>query len=292
MSGSLLAEKQTTLQDEILISGVGLFTGEKCTVRILPAPLNTGWVFQRIDLPDKPLIPARLPFVRESPRTTRLGGEKGSIVMVEHLLSALYAYGVDHVKIEVEGPEIPMGDGSSQYFVAAIEKVGLKSFDMPKKIACVAQPIYWSENDIHLVALPAPEFRLSYTMHYPNSSSALLKSQYYSLSLKPERYREEIARSRTFSLYEEILPFIEKGVIKGGGLENGVVIRGDQILNPEGIRFSDEMVRHKILDLIGDLSLIGCPLQAHVIAVRSGHSSNVAFAKVLSKTLQLENADV
>lgn len=276
---------QKTLQREAEASGIGLFTGEKVALRICPAPPDTGIIFQRVDLPEKPTIPARLEFVRETPRCTRLASEKGSVMMVEHLLSALYAYGVDNARIEVKGSEIPAADGSSQVFVDLLEKVGLNTQEKPRRLIRVSQPLFWSEGDIHLIALPAPEFRLSYTMHYPHSP--LLNSQYYSFSLKPDRYREEIAKCRTFSLYEEILPFIEKGMIKGGGLENALVIRGDRILNPEGARYPDEMVRHKILDLIGDLSLIGAPLLCHIVAVRSGHSSNVAFAKILSKTLQL-----
>lgn len=206
--------------------------------------------------------------------------------MVEHLLSALYAYGIDNARIEVEGPELPAGDGSAQIFIDMIEKTGFEIQEHAREFVRISQPIYWSEGDVHLIALPAQEFRLSYTMHYPHSP--LLRSQYYSLAVQPLRYKAEIAPCRTFSLYEEIVPFIEKGIIKGGGLENALVIQGGRILNPEGARFEDEMVRHKILDLIGDLALIGTPLLAHVVAVRSGHSSNVAFAKTLSKTLKLE----
>ena len=286
MTGSNLTDAQKTIQNIASIAGIGLFTGEKVTVRICPAPLNAGLSFQRIDLPHQPVIPAKLKFVRETPRCTRLASEQGSVMMVEHLLSALYAYGVDNARIEVEGPEIPVGDGSAQIFIDLLDQTGLQIQAAPRRTIRITQPIFWSEGEIHLIALPAPEFRFSYTMHYPHSP--LLKSQYYSFVLKPNRYKEEIASCRTFSIYEEVLPFIEKGMIKGGCLENSLVIRGDRILNPEGARFSDEMVRHKILDLIGDLSLIGAPLLAHIIAVRSGHSSNVAFAKVLSKILHLE----
>ncbi len=277
---------QKTFQHEISISGVGLFTGEKASLKICPAPPDTGIVFQRTDLPGKPEIPALLSSVREAPRCTRLASSQAAVLMVEHLLSALYAYGIDNARIEVEGPEIPAADGSSQIFVDLIEKTGLVLQSASKKYAKISQPIYWSEGDVHLVALPANEFRVSYTMHYPHSP--LLRSQYYSLALQPLRYKAEIAPCRTFSLYEEILPFIEKGIIKGGGLENALVIQGGRILNPEGARFEDEMVRHKILDLVGDLALIGAPLLGHVIAVRSGHSSNVAFAKMLVKTLKIE----
>lgn len=277
-----LGEMQKTLQNDAVAAGEGLFTGEKVSIRICPAPPNTGIVFDRVDLPEKPSIPAHLDFVRETPRCTSLANQKGSVMMVEHLLSALYSYGIDNARIEVDGPEIPAGDGSALTFVNILEKAGIAQQEEQRRFIRISQPIFWSEGDIHLVALPSSEFHVSYTLHYPHS--ALLKSQYYSLSLKPERYREEIAMCRTFSLYEEIIPYIEKGIIKGGGLQNALVIRDDQILNPEGARFPDEMVRHKILDLIGDLSLVGFRIIAHVIAVRSGHSSNVAFAKMISKT--------
>lgn len=281
------AAKQKTILREASISGAGLFTGERASLKICPAPPNTGIVFQRIDLPGKPELPATLSYVREAPRCTRLASEKASIHMVEHLLSALHAMGIDNAKIELDGPEIPSGDGSALLFVDLLEKAGLKTQDSLKKSLKLSQPVYWSEGDIHLVALPAEEFRLSYTIYYPHSP--LLRSQYFSLSLNPESFKSEIASCRTFSLYEEILPFIEKGLIKGGGLENALVIKGDQILNPGGARFSDEMVRHKILDLIGDLSLLGAVLRAHVIAIRSGHASHIAFAKILSKNAKLEN---
>ena len=265
---------------------MGLFTGEKVSIRICPAPVDTGIIFQRVDLPGRPVIPALLPYVGEAPRCTRLTASRGSVMMVEHLLSSLYAFGVDNACIEVDGPEVPAVDGSAQPFIELIEKVGLHSQDMPRRYGKISQPVYWSEGDVHLVAFPSDEFRISYTMHYPHSP--LLRSQYYSFVLQPLRYKVEIAPCRTFSLYEEIVPFIEKGWIKGGGLENALVIQGGRILNPEGARFEDEMVRHKILDLIGDLALVGTPLLAHVIAIRSGHVSNVAFAKVLAKAIEQE----
>lgn len=199
--------------------------------------------------------------------------------MVEHLLSALHALGIDNVRIAVEGPEIPAGDGSANPFVFLIEKAGVVTSKEPRKFLKIDKPVYWSDHEVHLVALPGEGFAVSYTMHYPNSP--LLGSQYCSFHLDPEKYKTEIAPSRTFSIYEEILPFIEKGIIKGGGLENALVIQGDKILNPEGARFSDEMVRHKVLDLIGDLALIGRPILGHIISIRSGHQSNVAFAKIL-----------
>lgn len=280
MEAAVTAGRQKTLKNEVVASGIGLFTGEKVSLRILPAEINQGIIFKRMDLPNQPKIPAHLNFVREAPRCTRLGDANASIHMVEHLMSALSAMEVDNATIEILGPEIVAADGSAKLFVELIAKAGLEEQSAARKVIKIKSPIYWSEKEVHLIALPADEFRVSYTLHYPQSQ--ILKSQFYTLSLSPERYREEIAPSRTFSLYEEIAPLIEKGMIKGGGLENALLIKGDQIMNPDGARFPDEPARHKILDLIGDLSLLGAPILGHIISVRSGHSSNIAFAKTIA----------
>lgn len=245
-------------------------------IRLVPALQNTGIVFQRIDLPGQPEIPARVDFVSETPRCTCLRQGQASVRMVEHLLSALFGLGIDNLRIEVEGPEIPSGDGSACEYVRLIDEAGISTLEAPQKVLCIEQPIYWSEGDIQIIGLPYPDFRISYTLHYPQSP--VIRSQFYSFQ---GRYREEVAPCRTFSLYEDIAPFIEKGLIKGGGLSNALVVQGDHILNPEGARFPDEMVRHKVLDLIGDLSLIGSFIQGHILSVRSGHAANIAFAKLL-----------
>ncbi len=279
---------QRTLRKEVFAQGIGIFTGEKTWVRICPSPAGSGIVFRRVDLEGSSLIPARLDFVAPSSRCTRLSLGDASVMMVEHLLSALYGMQIDNALVEVHGPEIPGMDGSSQEFVELFTKVGLIEQDKSREYLEISSPIFWSEGGVHLVALPSSEYRLSYVLHYPQSIR--IGSQYYSFSFSPDRYGQEIAPCRTFSLYEEIQPFIEKGLIKGGGLENALVIRGNDILNPEGARFSDEMVRHKILDLIGDLSLIGAPILAHVIAICSGHVSNVNFAKIVYRN-NLKNRD-
>ncbi|MDE3045616.1 MAG: UDP-3-O-[3-hydroxymyristoyl] N-acetylglucosamine deacetylase [Verrucomicrobiota bacterium] len=275
---------QATLKQPVAFAGIGLFTGVPCSIRLVPATANTGLVFQRVDLPEKPEIPALLEFVRETARCTRLVRQEASIQLVEHILSALHACGIHNLRIQVEGPEIPIGDGSANQFVRMIEEAGVQRLDAPLEILQIEQPIHWSEGEIHLVALPSKEFRISYTLYYPQSS--LIGSQYFSSLISPETYKSQISMCRTFSLYEEIHPLIEKGFIKGGGLENALVIRENRVLNPDGARFPDEMVRHKVLDLVGDLALLGDPLHAHILAVRSGHTSNVAFAKAISNALK------
>ncbi len=282
--------KQRTLAKSVSFSGIGLFTGEKVNVTFLPSIENSGIVFQRSDLPNKPVLPAKVEHVRSTPRCTIIGNEVFSIQTVEHVLAALKAYGIDNLIIELDGPEIPSFDGSAAPFVELIEKAGVTSQSLPKEIYCLSAPVFWSKGEVHLVALPSDEFRISYTLHYPHSE--FLKSQFYTLAINGENFKKEIAPARTFALYEEIVSLIEKGGIKGGSLENSVVIKGGSILNPEGVRFEEEMARHKILDLIGDLSLVGRNFLAHIIAIRSGHFSNTSFAKELENSMITEKLNV
>ncbi len=273
-----------TLKKEIVFSGRGLFTGKEAVVKLLPAPIGTGIVFYRSDLASFPSIEAKIENVQEGMRCTKLGKGGVFVQTVEHLLAAIKAFEIDNLRIEISGPEVPIFDGSALPFVQWMNEVGVISQDAEKKEYRLSKPVFWSQGDIHLVALPAEDFRISYTLHYPQSP--YLRSQYRSFVIGRETFEKEIAPSRTFSLYEEVAPLIEKGLLQGGGLENGVVIQGEKVLNPEGVRFGDEMVRHKILDLIGDLSLLGIPFCAHVIAIRSGHAAHHAFAKELSNCLE------
>lgn len=274
---------QRTLGKSITISGVGLFSGQPVKMRFIPAAEGTGLVFRRVDLPDKPMFPATIDHVIGTPRCTILGVGNVIVQSVEHVLSSLKAFDIDNLIIEVEGPEMPICDGSSAPFVQMIEKADI--VDQGEKVECLhlTTPQYWSEGNVHIVALPSEELRFSYTLSYPNHP--LLHAQFYTFVMDEQTYVDEIAPSRTFSLYEEIVPLLETKVIKGGSLDNGVIVKGAEILNPEGLRYPDEMVRHKILDLIGDISLIGFPVIAHFIAIRSGHYSNTELAKKIRTEL-------
>lgn len=279
--------RQRTLQSSVSAAGMGVFSGEKVLLRLSPAEVNTGVVFQRVDLPHKPILPARSEYVQGTPRCTIIGSNQGTVQTVEHLLAALRAYEIDNVFIEISGGEVPIFDGSSAQFVAMIEAAGTCEQDAEKQIIRLKIPVYWSDGEVHLIALPSDEYRLSYTLHYPHSKT--IGTQFYTFVLDSLRFKNEIAPSRTFSVYEEIAPMIEKGLVKGGSLDNAVIIKDDEVVNQGGLRFPDEMARHKILDLIGDLSLVP-PFTAHVIAARSGHGSNNAFAKQLSKQIKMENS--
>lgn len=281
-----LKKKQRTLRGSISAAGIGLFSGEKVSITLSPAGENTGIVFQRVDLPHQPRLPAKSDYVQATPRCTIIGSGKIIVQTVEHLLAAIRAYNIDNVLIEISGGEVPIFDGSSKHFVELIEKAGICELEAEKEFLRLKAPIFWSQGDIHLIALPSDEYRISYTLHYPHSPT--IGTQFYTFVLDQERFKNEIASCRTFSIYEEIAPMIDKGLVKGGSLDNAIIIKGGNIINPEGLRFPDEMARHKILDLIGDLSLVP-PFLAHVIAVRSGHSSNNAFAKELLNHIKMEN---
>jgi UDP-3-O-[3-hydroxymyristoyl] N-acetylglucosamine deacetylase len=287
LTSAKLTKTQKTLAKEISVEGIGLFTGERVALRLIPAEENSGVLFQRIDLPQKNVIPAVVQNVISSSRCTIIKKEEASVQTIEHLMAALAALEVDNVLIEVSGLEVPIFDGSSAPFVELIKNAGIVLQDAETPIFTLSRPLYFSQKDVQMVALPSEEYRVSYTLHYPQSP--FLRSQFYSSCISAEIFSAEIAPSRTFSLYEEVMPLLEKGFIKGGSLENGVIVKGNEVLNPEGVRFPDEMVRHKVLDLVGDLALVGHAFRTHIIAIRSGHAANHALANELYKQIKMEN---
>jgi UDP-3-O-[3-hydroxymyristoyl] N-acetylglucosamine deacetylase len=265
---------------------VGLFTGVEVSMTLHPAPVGHGILFQRSDLQRAPLLPATSEYVQGTPRCTVIGKGSASVQTVEHLLSALRAYSLDNVLIEITGGEVPIFDGSSQAFVEMIESSGISSQDEPQPVLRLKEPLFWSQNGVHLVALPSDEYRVSYTLHYPHCP--VIGTQFYTTEVTPSAFKNEIAFCRTFSIYEEIASMIEKGLVKGGSLDRAVLIKEGRVANPGGLRCANEMVRHKVLDLIGDLALLP-PFLAHILAVCSGHTSNNAFAKHFLNTVKVEN---
>lgn len=278
-----LKRKQNTLKGEISFSGIGIHTGRDVTMRFCPAPADHGIVFKRVDLPEPLFISATVDNVCDLLRSTTLGVGAVKVHTVEHVLAALSAYHIDNLLIEIDNIEPPVGNGSSDLFVEMIEKVGVEELHADTVIVKITKPLFWADKDIQLVALPYEGFRVSYTLNYPGSK--LLKAQFHTIEVTPESFKKEIAPCRTFSLYEEVSMLLDKGLIKGASLDNAVVIKGDVVLSKNGLFFPDEMVRHKILDVIGDLKLIGIDFHAHIISLRSGHASNHEFAKVLHKEL-------
>jgi UDP-3-O-[3-hydroxymyristoyl] N-acetylglucosamine deacetylase len=282
--------KQKTLRSEASFTGIGIHTAQQVSLKFVPAKEGTGIVFKRVDLPGQPVIPATVEYVKDTSRSTTVGINEVRIHTVEHVLAAVNAYEIDNLIIELSNIEPPVGNGSSDVFVDIIEKVGIEEQTATVPIFKLQKPVYWADDEIQIVGIPYDGYRISYTLNYPHNK--ILKAQFHTTSVDSQTFKNEIAPCRTFSLYEEVSYLMDKGLIKGGSLDNAVVVKDDVVLSKGGLFFPDEMARHKILDMIGDLSLIGIPFHAHIISVRSGHASNYAFAKTLYHHLNRETADV
>lgn len=283
-SFEMVTKNQSTLKQEVVFHGRSLFTGSDVVVRWIPAPPNTGIVFKRSDLPGSAPIVASTENVIEATRTTKIGSPDVYVQTIEHFMAAVYACQINNLIVEISGPEMPIFDGSALQYIELIEKAGVVEQNVAQDIYKLDVPCSFTSGETHIVALPADEFRVSYTLHYPHSP--YLQSQYFSVAVTPHTFKSEIAPCRTFALYEEVAPLIQKGILKNAALEHGVVIDGKKVLNPEGVRFADEMVRHKVLDLMGDIALLGWRLQVHLIGIKTGHAANHAIAKELRKLLR------
>jgi len=275
---------QRTLKDKASFTGVGLHTGSPVTVEFCPASAGTGIVFRRTDLEGCPEIEARVENVGETMRSTTIGQGNVMVTTVEHVIATLRAYQIDNVYVDISAAEPPVGNGSANIFVDMVEKAGIVELEETVTVVALKEAVFFSSGDIHLVAVPHDGYKISYTLSYPKSP--VLRAQYFSIEINQETFKKEIAPCRTFSLYEELSILMDRGLIKGGSLDNAVVVKDDVIISKDGLVFPDEMVRHKILDLLGDLSLIGYPFHAHIIAIKSGHASNVAFAKKLNEQME------
>jgi len=275
-----MSDLQHTLASSASLTGTSLHTGGKVTLTLHPAPVGTGRKFKRVDLPDEPVIHAHCANVRTVERATTLGEGNVKVQTVEHVLSALSGLGVDNVIIEMDANEPPIGDGSARPFVELIRKAGLAAQDAPRAPFVVNEPIFLESRSGSLMTIvPDDKFRISCTNVGPEGRF----TQFYSTEITPELYEREIAAARTFVYYEDVKPLLDKGLIKGGSLENAVVVKGDSVLSKEPVRFPEEFARHKILDIVGDLALFGRPIRGHVIAVKPGHGPNTELARALTK---------
>jgi UDP-3-O-[3-hydroxymyristoyl] N-acetylglucosamine deacetylase/3-hydroxyacyl-[acyl-carrier-protein] dehydratase len=274
-------EYQQTLAKAASLAGTSLHTGEKVTLRLRPAEPDSGFRFRRVDLEDQPFIEARVENVQTVERATTLAQGSVKVHTVEHVLSALCGMGVDNAIIEMDANEPPIGDGSATPYVECIKKAGLAAQDRPRRRFEIREPIHLETKGGSLCTIvPDKRFRVSCTQLDARGNF----TQFYSAEITPEIYEREIAPARTFVHYEDVQPLLEKGLIRGGSLENAVVLRGDAIMSKEPLRFPEEFARHKILDLIGDLLLAGRRIMGHVICVRPGHGPNTEMARRLADT--------
>ncbi|MFH1855777.1 MAG: bifunctional UDP-3-O-[3-hydroxymyristoyl] N-acetylglucosamine deacetylase/3-hydroxyacyl-ACP dehydratase [Candidatus Omnitrophota bacterium] len=269
--------KQRTIEKEITIKGIGIHSGKEVNLKLKPSLPNSGINFVRVDLENKPLIPAQVKNVIPKARRTSLANNGAEVHTVEHLMAALAGLSIDNLVIEIDSDELPGLDGSSLGFVENVEKAGIKEQDAPRKYFTVKEPSWMIEGDSSIIILPNEEFKISYTLNYDHP---VLKSQYLSLVVKEESFKKELAPSRTFCLEKEINALREQGIGGGATFSNTLVVGEKGVVNNQ-LRFENEFVRHKICDVIGDFYLLGQPLKAHIIAVKSGHSLNLKLLQRL-----------
>jgi UDP-3-O-[3-hydroxymyristoyl] N-acetylglucosamine deacetylase/3-hydroxyacyl-[acyl-carrier-protein] dehydratase len=274
------SEPQQTLAKSASVSGTSLHTGEKVTLKLQPGPVDSGIVFKRRDLDDEPTIAATIANLKTVERATTIGEGSMRVHTVEHILSALVAMGVDNAIVEMDANEPPIGDGSARPYLELIKKAGIVAQETPRRVFEVREPIHVeTRTGSLLVVLPDPKFRISCTQAGPDGQF----TQFFSTEITPAIYEREIASARTFVFYEDVRHLMDKNLIKGGSLENAIVIRGDAVLSKEPLRFPDEFVRHKILDIIGDLALFGQRIRGHIIAVKPGHGANAELVRALAR---------
>lgn len=306
-----MIEKQRTLKESIVFNGVGLHTGEAVTMEICPAADNHGYKFQRVDLENQPVIKADVDYVVATDRGTTLEQNGARVYTTEHVLAALYACQVDNALIKINGPEIPIMDGSALLFVKEMERVGYEEQTAEREYFELNENIPWEdlEKGIEFLAVPDTNYRLTVMVDY---NSPILGTQHASM-YKISDFKTEIAKCRTFVFLKELEYLASNNLIKGGDLDNAIVlvdrpdveqeeldrlakllgkdklqisIDGMGVLNSTKLQYENEPARHKLLDIVGDLALVGKPIKAHILAARPGHSGNVRFAKVLKEQIK------
>lgn len=297
--------KQKTIKSSIELEGIGLHTGVKASIKLVPTEGNHGIKFKRTDLPGHPIVDADVQYVISTNRSTTLRKGDAQVSTVEHILSACVGMGVDNMMIEITGPEVPIMDGSAKDFVEAIEKVGVEELKQDKEVLIIDETISFKDPDTgsELVAIASDSFQITAMIDF---DSSVLNKQYAKLS-SIDVYKDQIASARTFVFVRELEKLIDQNLIKGGDLDNAVVIAdkpmdkkdldrlakklnkptmeilSEGYLNTTKLNFINEPARHKLLDVLGDLALIGCSIQGKILATKPGHKTNVEFAKILKK---------
>jgi UDP-3-O-[3-hydroxymyristoyl] N-acetylglucosamine deacetylase/3-hydroxyacyl-[acyl-carrier-protein] dehydratase len=279
--------KQRTLAREVSIKGSALHTGDAVTLTMKPAPADTGIIFKRIDIHGAPEIRPRVDQVTDLVRATTIQSGHAKIHTVEHVLSALHGCGVDNIIIEMDASEPPILDGSARPFVNLILQGEPVEQEKEREYFELDAPVSVTRGNSSIIALPSSDLKISCT----SADDRGIHTQHLSLTIDPEVYQSQIAAARTFTIYEDIEELLKLGKIRGGSLDCAVVIRGDKIISKEPLRFKDEFVRHKMLDIIGDVLLLGMPLKAHIVATRPGHAINAELTKALyAKLLERKEA--
>ena len=276
--------KRKTIKNVLEFEGIGLHKGEKIQIKLLPNKEETGIFFQRVDLPEgKNLIKVDYKNLFDLERGTNIKNDHDArVYTIEHFMSALHVHGITDLIVEITGNELPILDGSTKIFLEEIEKIGLTSLENEIEPIIIDQVVSFTEEKTgkHVVILPYNGFKVSYTIDFNHT---FLKSEYYEIDLNLENYKREISMARTFAFDYEIEYLKNNNLALGGSLDNAIVIAKDGVLNPEGLRYENEFVRHKILDLIGDIYVLGRPIRGHIIAIKAGHFINAQLSTKLAE---------
>lgn len=271
---------QYTTQRTVSCCGVGLHTGRTVNLTINPAPVNTGIQFVRSDLADRPIIPARVERVVDTTLATTIGDGQHKVSTTEHLMAALRGFGIDNVVVDLDSHEVPIMDGSAGPFLRLLKTAGLNRQQALRKILRITRPISHVDGNKSIRIEPYDGYKVSARIQFDD---ALISEQRYSVEVTPECFGKEIASARTFGFVEQVEQLWQNGLALGGTLDNVIAIHWNRrsILNENGLRFDDEFIRHKVLDVIGDMALLGSPVMGHVIADRSGHGLHLDFMKAV-----------
>ena len=264
---------QKTLRGVAQCTGVGVHSGEKVSLRLLPAEVDTGIVFIRTDLKNGArTICARWDTVVETQLCTVIGNPSGGkVATIEHLMAALHAAEIDNAIVEVDGPEVPVMDGSADSFVFLIEMAGVQTQNAPRREIVIVKPVEVMANGKRAALLPSDKTRFSVDISFDKK---LIQNQHYDLTLSRQAFKAEVSRARTFGFYEDVEKMTALGFMRGGSLDNAIVIKDETVMNEGGLRFANEFVRHKLLDAIGDMSLAGAPIRGHFVGHCTGHAMN------------------
>lgn len=271
-----MSSRQRTIEKSVHCCGIGLHSGKKVNLVIRPAPVNHGIKFVRTDLPHKPIISAHFRNVIDTSLATTLETDGVIVSTIEHLMASFTGLGIDNVLVEMDAYEAPIMDGSAGPFTTMLQKAGVKVQSGKRYFFVVKEPIEMAEEDKKVGLYPSDRLKITYTINFQHP---LVSEQSFTISLTDDLFEKEISWARTFGFLHEVNYLKQNGFARGGSLENAVVLDREKILNPEGLRYENEFVRHKVLDCMGDLSLLGMPFVGHIVAYKSGHALNHALLK-------------
>lgn len=272
---------QRTIAKKVSVTGIGIHSGKKVTLSLTPAESDFGIQFKRVDLKNAPRLKARVEIVGATENNTTIGSGENSVHTVEHLLSVFYGLGLNNVLCEIDGPEVPIMDGSGASYVFLLKETGLVSLNKSKKFMVILKPVKVQVDDKWAQIEPSSRLIIDSTINFAHP---IIKTQKKVFEFTCSDFINEIARARTFGLLKDVDMLKRKGLIKGGSLDNAVVLDGFKVVNPEGLRFKDEFIRHKILDTIGDFSLLGHEIAGKITTYKSGHNLHNLLCRKLLKT--------